>query len=45
MSNENICEGCCYRQTCSKNHAHCPYLSNGRCTQNEYRDNYLFKIK
>lgn len=38
------CKGCCYRLTCNFNHKNCPYLCTGRCTINEYKQNYLFKF-
>lgn len=43
MVKEEMCDGCCYRRTCSKDLEKCCYLSSGRCIVNEYSDNYMFK--
>lgn len=36
-------DGCPYRECCTKEDKWCPYLSNNRCTVNEYKNNYMFK--
>ena len=43
MSDENVCDGCCYRTGHNGGKTKCNYFSNNRCLINEYSDNYMFK--
>lgn len=45
MTEENHCDGCCFRKVHNGDIEKCNYLSRNRCIVNEYSENYLFKQK